>query len=273
TAACPPSCRPFPNEGDIYDFQSDGIFKQTQVLVSLNAQVGRWMTLFTRYSFSNAHSDTDGVGSFASDPYDFAADWGRSSLDIKHSVFLGGSIMARWGLRFSPFLIAHSGVPFNFTTGNDLFLQGARGLVARPALVSGPGPDVIDTPYGFLYPYPSVPEPGTLGDLIERNAGTGPGFVGLNLRVSKTWGFGTTKFSGRSGGGGPHGFGESSEHRYNLTVSANARNIFNHTNLNTVIGTMTSPMFLESNGITGGFTAEHTSSENRRIDLQLRFTF
>lgn len=130
--------------------------------------------------------------------------------------------------------------------------------------------------------------------MIPRNAGTGPGFIGLNVRVSKTWGFGTTKFEGPSGGarantggggprgggfggfgaGGPRGFGGSeNEHRYNLTLSVNARNILNHENLNTPNGSLTSPYFLESTNITGGYGAEATSSEQRRIDLQLRFTF
>ncbi len=67
--------------------------------------------------------------------------------------------------------------------------------------------------------------------------------------------------------------GESTEHRYNLTLSINARNIINHENLNTVNGTITSPYFLQSTGITGGFGAEATASNQRRIDLQLRFAF
>jgi hypothetical protein len=70
--------------------------------------------------------------------------------------------------------------------------------------------------------------------------------------------------------GGP---GESSEHRYNLTLGVNARNILNHANLNTPNGALTSPYFLESTGITGGYGAESTASNQRRIDLQLRFTF
>ena len=74
-------------------------------------------------------------------------------------------------------------------------------------------------------------------------------------------------------GGGPRGFGRTTEHRYNLTFSINARNILNHENLNTPNGAMTSPYFLESTGITGGFGAEATSSNQRRIDMQLRFAF
>jgi hypothetical protein len=63
------------------------------------------------------------------------------------------------------------------------------------------------------------------------------------------------------------------EHRYNVTVSVSARNILNHENLNTPNGSVTSPYFLQSTGITGGYGAEATASNQRRIDLQVRFAF
>lgn len=298
--------RPYGDVGDIYDYQSTGAFKQTQLIVGLNATLGKRVSVFSRYSYTNAHSDTDGIGTLPAVPNNFAADWGRSNLDIAHNLFLGGSVSAPWGLRFSPFVVAHSGTPFNITTGTDLFLQGSNTPTARPG-VNNPSLSYYGVPgfpgltptelEGFLNPSPLVPAIGTLGDLIGRNAGTGPGFIGLNLRMSKTWGFGTTKFSGPSGGarsggggfgggggrhgggfggpgGGPGGFGgESSEHRYNLTLSINARNILNHENLNTPNGALTSPYFLESTGITGGFGAEATASNQRRIDLRLQFSF
>jgi len=273
-------CRPFGNIGDIYDYQSDGTFKQTQVLVNVNSRAGRWLTLFGRYSYSDAHSDTDGLSTLPANPYNFAADWGRSHLDVGHTLFFGGSIAARWGLRFSPFLVAHTGTPFNITSGTDLFLQGQGTPTARPSVVDTELQSFINTPYGILNPVPLVAPPGT-SNMIERNAGDGPGFVGLNLRVSKTWGFGTTHFKGQVGGAraGGHGyrgfggFGESPEHRYNLTISVSARNILNHENLNTPNGALISPFFLESTGITGGFGAESTASNQRRIELQARFAF
>ncbi len=116
--------RPYGNIGDIYNFESDGIFKQTQVIVGVNSQVGKWLTLFSRYSYSDAHSDTDGLATLPSNPYNFAQDWGRSILGIEQNLFLGGSIATKWGLRFSPFLVAHTGIPYNITTGTDLYLQG-----------------------------------------------------------------------------------------------------------------------------------------------------
>jgi hypothetical protein len=196
-------------------------------------------------------------------------------------LFIGGSVLAPWGLRFSPFIVAHSGAPFNITTGTDLYLTGQIAPVARPEPVPAGTPGAIDAPLGWLNPDPTVGAP-----VIERNAGTSPGYIGINLRMSKTWGFGTTKFEGPSGGaragggGGRHGGGmffggpgEGTEHRFNLTASINARNILNHENLNTPNGAITSPYFFQSTGITGGFGAEATASNQRRLDLQLRFTF
>ena len=130
-----PIFRPYGNVGDIYDYQSTGYFRQTMAMVNINTSVGRWVTLFGRYSYGNAHSDTDGLGTQPSDPYNFAADWGRSSLDVAHNLFLGGSIAAKWGLRFSPFIVGHSGTPFNITSGTDLYLVGTNTPTARPGII------------------------------------------------------------------------------------------------------------------------------------------
>ncbi len=268
--------RPYGDIGDIYNFESDGIFKQNQVVLGVNSQAGKWLRLFSRYSYNDAHSDTDGLGTLPANPYNFAADWGRSSLNIEQSLFFGGSLSTRWGLRFSPFLVARTGIPYNITTGTDLYAQGSVTPTARPSVVDFTTP--YPSPFGYLNPNPLVAPPG-VNNMIVRNAATGPGFIGLNLRVSKTWGFGTTKFAGPSGGAraGGHGRGfggfDNSEHRYNLTLGINARNILNHENLNTPNGALTSPYFLESTGITGGYGAESTASNQRRIDLQLRFSF
>jgi hypothetical protein len=142
--------RPFSYAGDIYDYQSTGVFKQTQLSVGLNTMIGRWVTLFSRYAHGNAHSDTDGLTTMPANPYNFAGEWGRSALDIHNMLFLGGSISAPWGLRISPFFIAHSGMPFNITTGTDIYGTGQVASAARPGVAGGPGADIIHTPYGYL---------------------------------------------------------------------------------------------------------------------------
>ena len=292
-AACPALIRPYAFNGDIYDYQSSGTFKQTQLLFNVNTQL-KWGSLFGRYSYGSAHSDTDGLGSIPSNPFNFAQDWGRSSLDIANNFFLGGSLTAKWGLRFSPFIVMHTGTPYNLSTGTDLYLQNAE--TARPSFyTTSPPTDIGPVAYRtFLNATPAFGS-----TVVPRNYLTGPGYVGINLRVSKTFGFGPTKFAGPSGGsrggggggrggggggrggggfgggpgGGGGGGGETTQHRYNLTISLNARNILNHENVNSPVGVMTSPYFLQSTGIQGGFGAEGTSSNQRRIDLQLRFAF
>jgi hypothetical protein len=146
--------------------------------------------------------------------------------------------------------------------------------------------------YGYLNPNPAPGEP-----LIPRNLGVGPGQLSLNLRLSRTWGFGSTKFAGASGGAradtggggqgesggrgrglgggseGPFGGGGTTEHRYNLTLSISTRNLLNHTNYLAPVGVMGSPFFLQSTGISGGYAAEQTPTDNRRADVQLRFQF
>ncbi len=290
---------PYDNNENLYgpaglqldNYESTGFFRQNQLFTNINSRIGSWFTLFGGYVFAHAHSDTDGLGTFPVNQWDFNGEYGRASTDIHHRLFLGGSVSyTKWNIRLSPFITARSGVPFNILSGT---VDPATGLVvARPAVVSGPGAGIVYAPgYGYLNPTPADGE-----TILERNAGNGPDQFSVNLRLSKTWGFGTTKFAGavggsRAGQGGPPGggggrggpmgggpgrggFGDlTTEHRYNLTLSVNARNALNHTNLNNPIPDVISSRFLESTGISGGFGAESTSSENRRIDIQLRFAF
>lgn len=278
----------------LFNYESTGFFRQNQIITNINSRVGSWLTLFSFYSFAHAESNTDGLSTIPLNQWDFNGEMGRSSLDIHHRLFVGGTISSdfpsnhvKWlkGFRLAPFITARSGSPFNITIGT---IDPVTGLAtARPALVTAMGPGVVSTPYGLLSTIPQVGE-----TIIPRNDGNGPGQISFNFRLSRTWGFGTTKFAGVTGGsrasqggggrgpggGGPRGmggiFGDSAtEHRYNLTFSINDRNAFNHVNLLNPIGTLLSPRFDESTGIAGGFGAESQSSENRRIDLQLRFTF
>jgi uncharacterized membrane protein YgcG len=303
-APLPDGLRPLPNMGDIFEYQSDGLLKQMQLITRINTQVSGWLSLFGAYVWNTAHSNTDGTlcatssGCGTSEPvnqYDLSQEWSRSSLDISDRMFMGGTVMLPWWkVQLAPFMTATSGVPFDITTGSDYLGNGV--LNARPSIASGPGPGIIDTPYGYLNPNPLPGQP-----LLPRNFGTGPAQFNLNLRLSKTWGFGSTKFSGPSGGaraasggggggggrggggGGRGGFGggggqrgggaSSSEHRYNLTLSISARNLINHVNDAAPVGVIGSPFFLQSTETAGGFAAEQTPTNNRRIDVQLRFQF
>ncbi len=210
-----------PGPADLFQYQSDGLLKQLQVITRVNTQIGNRVSLGGAYIWGTAHSDTDGTlcslstgcgTSTPVNPYDLAAEWSRSSLDVQNRMFLFGSISAPFKIQLSPFIVAQTGAPFNVTTGGFYYYDGLPDGIfnARPVLASGPGPNIIDTPYGYLNACPQ----GCPGEpLVSRNLGNGPGQISLNLRLSRTWGFGTTKFAGSSGGahantgGGPGGGG------------------------------------------------------------------
>jgi hypothetical protein len=271
-----------------YQFQSAGDFKQNQLIVNSRVQIGVKLSLFGYYTLNYANSDTSGASSVPSNPLDLQQDYGRASFDVRHRVFFGGSIGLPHDFRLSPFMIASSGAPFNLTTGQDVF--GDAQFNTRPTMGTCSATGVKQTVYGCfnLVSVPGAP-------VIPINDATGPGRFTLNLRVSKTFGFGAKKevaasggpggpgggtFGRGPGGGGPHGGGDRgggmfgggpSNYRYNLTFSVNARNIFNDVNVSNPIGNLSSPLFGQSNGLAGGPFSSSTA--NRKIDLQLSFNF
>jgi hypothetical protein len=81
-------------------------------------------------------------------------------------------------------------------------------------------------------------------------------------------------------GGGPRGIfggGPTSNRRFNLTLSLNARNIFNDVNLGPRVGVVGSPLFGESNSIGGLFGGGPGGggfqAANRRVDFMAMFAF
>jgi len=68
--------------------------------------------------------------------------------------------------------------------------------------------------------------------------------------------------------------GPTTPHRYNLTVSMQARNLLNHNNPGPIIGNITSPLFGQANSAAGGWGGGFAeNANNRRLELQLRFNF
>ena len=105
--------RPDPSGGNIYQYSSEGIFKQNQLIANFNIRSGAKLTLFGFYSLSYANSDASGLSSFPSDQYDVALDYGRATFDTRHRLFFGGSTSLPYGFRLSPFMIFNSGSPYN----------------------------------------------------------------------------------------------------------------------------------------------------------------
>ena len=202
--------RPIANE-NIYEYQSNAIFRQNQLFVQSRVMAGSKVTLFAYYVLNYAKSDTSGPNSFPSNPFNLMQDYGRASFDARNRFFLGGSIALPWGLRLSPFMIASSGSPYNVTLSQDLI--GSSQLNQRPSFSTTPATGPIVTVPGFAT-YNTLP--GVNATPIPINDYTGPNHFTLNLRLAKTFNFGPenkgpgggpSDGGGRRGGGGGGGRG------------------------------------------------------------------
>jgi len=121
------------------------------------------------YTLSSAKDDV-GEFFFSSpiDPFDLARDWGRSDDDQRHRLVVNGTLhtspdpgQTPWtrithGFQLSGTLQYYSALPLNITSG-VITVQGTAG---RPIV---------------------------RGAFIPRNAGQGPDFFAVNLRLSRTF--------------------------------------------------------------------------------------
>jgi hypothetical protein len=285
--------RPDGTNQNIFQYQSEGVFKQNQLILNGSIRMGTKLSLFGYYTLNYANSDTSGAGSFPSNPFDVSQDYGRASFDIRHRVFFGGTMGLPYAFRISPFLVAQSGVPFNITTGQDLYKDAIFNTRATFGTCAPGATGVKATPYGC---FNLATQPGQA--VIPINFAEGPGRFALNIRLTKTFGFGkkaeaTNAGAGAPGGGtfgrgpgGPGGPGDRgprggggrgmdggapNNNRYNLTFGVSARNIFNNVNLATPIGILSSRLFGQSNDLARG--PYSSAAANRRIDLQVSFNF
>ena len=186
-----------------HDFVSVSVgreFKQNQLIANGSIRMGTRLTLFGFYVLNYANSDTGTPTYVPSDPLDPSADYGRAQFDYRNRLFMGGTIGLPKGFRLSPFLIASSGQPFNITTGDDLF--GNAQFSARPAFgdCSTAAPNLVQTKFGC---FNTAPAAGAA--LIPINDFTGPARFTMNLRLSKTFGFGKKKEGAPTGPNGPGG--------------------------------------------------------------------
>jgi hypothetical protein len=269
--------------------QSTGEYNQNQLIANVNSRINANFSLSGMYTLNRAMSNTDGVNTLPANPFSMVGEYGPAATDMRHYGSITGSLTPYWGVTFSPMLVLASGPPFDITVGRDLYGDGL--FNARPGIATDASrPGVVATKYGLLDPNPAAGE-----RLLSRNFGRGPGQVVLNMRVGRTFGFGSRREGvdlgsnpantpgggGNRGGGsspfsmgGGGGGGSTGSRHYNLVVSMAIRNLMNHNNPGPITGNITSPLFGLANqpaGDGGGIFSE--SANNRKLELQTRLTF
>ena len=250
--------------------ESSGVSRQHQLVVDANVQWRR-LFLFGFYALSYGKDDNEGL---PADPYNLRAEWGPSTYgDVRHRVVLGATVPMPGKWTVSPFFVANSGAPYDITTGFDPDLTGFP--EARPALAPG-------TPAGCMTRACFDLNPPAGAAVVERNYGRGPADVNVALRVARTWQFGREGSSGMSDGGSGHNgppaamFSTGATRRYQLTLSATTLNALNRANFTPPDGDLSSPYFGQYRSLGGLIVMMHggaPNSTNRKVDVQLQFTF
>jgi hypothetical protein len=253
---------PLGQPGAVFEMDASGLYNQNQVIVNLNSRASKHLSLNSSYTFNHAMSNTDGLGTFPANPYSSLGEYGPASTNVPQRVSLGGTINTLWSFAFNPLLNIASGAPFDITTGQDVY--GTTLFNSRPGIASNPNkPGVVQTSYGLLDPNPTAGE-----TVLHRNYGVGPTTMFVNLRVTKVIDFTREQSSSAAASSAP-------SHSYKLSIAMQIQNLLNHNNPGPIIGNITSPLFGRANQPfgAGGFGGFSESANNRRLELQTRFTF
>jgi hypothetical protein len=276
---------PYPGQGYIYLYEDSGLYKQLQVITSVNSRVNSHISLNGFYAWSDYHTNTNG---FPSNEYNTNADWGRAAIPTNR-INLFGTLGLPYGWTASPILSINSSTPFNITSGIDYNGDGINN--DRPSFAPAGatcGGNIKCTAFGNF----NI-APGAGATTIPINYGNGPDQWRVDMRFTRSWGWGEKRNvnpqmmggggpggpggggpppggggpggggpggggggrgggpGGFGGGGGPGGFGGfgnvgGGNHKYTLGLTLQATNIFNHVNLANPIGSLNSPFFGES---------------------------
>ena len=261
--------RPDPAFGPVDQYFPEGMYKENQVIVNVNAQLARNFGVFGFYNYSFANSDytqasrgfggETGAPSNPSNSYDLMQDYGRAEWVHPQWVLVVANYAGPWGLTFTPFLMAHQGHPYDITTSTDA--TGDNFFNNRPAYASPSGcpstsSNLAATSFGCL---DVAPGPGLA--LIPANMGNSPSSLAVNMRLSRAFGVGprgeTSAGPPPPGGGGGGGRGRfnpggpfgsaggmrsalrqtrNSGRKYSLQFSVSALNLFNNVDYGTPSG-------------------------------------
>jgi Carboxypeptidase regulatory-like domain/TonB dependent receptor len=264
--------------GNVLQYQSTGRSVSNSLSVNINGTLKK-VQFWGGYSLNKSRSTDGGQSGSPFDAYDFSSEYARSPFGGLNFMYGGGSYTAPGGINLNMFMIAHSGSPFNITTGRDT--NGDTYFSERPAFATDLNePGVIVTPLGAFDPTPS---PGQT--IIPRNFGRGPGFVSVNMNMGKTFKFGKAIEPKTPPPGAPKTTDATKDQKppakqpvqrpYSLTFSVNTTNVFNRTNRGNPVGNMSSPFFLKSpsGSNTFFFGSGGGSGGNRVVNLRIRFSF
>jgi len=225
-----------PTRGFVRELQSTGYSNYQAVWFGLTKRFAQRGQVGVSYTLSSGKTTNEAEnGLYSQDDRTPDDAYGYNGNDERHRVVMNGSITLPWDIQLGGVAFIRSGRPVNITLGTDPNRNGAT--AERPTLVSGAkvGTDDMKQLSSF-----SIPPAGEFGNL-PRNAGRGPSFWQVDMRISKVF----------------------KVQRSTIEVLAEAFNLDNHVNLNNWISNMRNANFGKS----------ITADIARQVQLGLRIGF
>lgn len=247
--------RPYGTSQDIYEYVSGGVSRSSRLTTNVNLRSGR-MTIYGYYTLRFDRSDAES-NCFPSNQYNLGLDYGRSLDDVRHMLTAGEHATLPFGFETSGYVQAMSGAPFNIVLGQDI--NGDTQFNDRPSFATDlTRPSAVATKWGIFDTSPIAGQ-----TIIPRNYGQGPGLFVVNLALGRSWNLGSVAKTTEAVANGTQ------LRKYAVELWVESQNLLNHANLTPPVGTLDSPLFGRSIGVTGGSSL----SPNRVVDLQLSLQF
>jgi Carboxypeptidase regulatory-like domain len=247
--------RPYGSNQNIFEYASEGVSQSSRLTTNLTLRTAR-ITVYGYYTLRFNRSDAES-GSSPSNQYNLGVDYGRSLDDVRHTLTAGEHATLPFGIETSGYVQAMSGSPFNIVVGQDL--NGDTQFNDRPAFaIDRIRTSVVTTAWGVFDTRPIAGQ-----TIIPRNYGQGPGMFVVNLALGRSWSVGPQIETADGTANVPQ------SHKYTVELWAESQNLLNHANLTPPVGTLSSPLFGRSIGVTGGSSL----SPDRVVDLQLSLRF
>ena len=167
---------------------------------------------------------------------DFNVDdsYGYGNFDQRHRAVISGYATLPFDIQVGGVLAARSALPFNITTGRDN--NRNTNVNDRPDLAPGASVETSD-----MTDRTQFVDPGTRAGNLPRNAGRGPAFWQLDLRLAKRVRLGRASVEGL----------------------IEAFNVTNHVNFNNPVGNLASSLFGRPN----------SANDPRQVQLGVRIEF
>ncbi len=220
--------RPLGTAANIYQFSSAANGNTERFYISYHVQVGKQISAFGVLDTEKDRNETDGITSFPSNQYNLRQDYGRTAIDRTVAYTGGFTWTLPYGFQLTPFLVAHTGLPFDITTGTDS--NGDTIYNDRPALAAGGfRPSVVQTAFGA---FDVAPAAGTTP--IPRDFGRAPSYVWLQLQAAKDFHIGPRPRAAATGAdvtASPR-----PDRPWDLSFNVEVHNITNHNNPGVPVG-------------------------------------